>query len=317
MFLKEMSSRARIVSVAGLLGVALLLGWALKQLTAQAGGVGCKGAAALAEGNQEACAKSFKAKRFTPSINSLPEPQGGALRNRRECSGGLKNEKEMKQICYLGASRKKAKQNIALIGDSHAAQWRPAMRIIAEEEDFRIGSVTASACNYRLPKNAAIDKSDCGEWRRQVPKWLEAHPEIDTVIFSQVASGGSRAEQEVLRGWEKLPESVKRIIVLRDSPRHHENKNECVKQAVKKGRAPGPACATKRQKALPEDPAVNQAKLMGKAVIDMSDSFCDQKRCYPVIGGVLVYADGNHQTAQFNRTTAPPLKEKLLKALGR
>ncbi|MFM8883342.1 MAG: SGNH hydrolase domain-containing protein, partial [Solirubrobacterales bacterium] len=39
--------------------------------------------------------------------------------------------------------------------------------------------------------------------------------------------------------------------------------------------------------------------------VDLTDFYCDRRRCYPVIGGVLVYADGNHQSPQWNQTLAP------------
>lgn len=316
MFAKEMSSKARIISVVGFLVLAVCLGWAFKQVSAQAAKTNCKGAAALDPENLEACKASFRQKKFSPSLSSLPSPQRGPLRNQDQCSGGLRNEKTMKQVCYLGVSKSKAQKNIALIGDSHAAQWRPAMREIARQENWRIGSITASACNYRLPSGSSKDSSDCGKWRRAVPRWLSAHPEINTVIFSQVASGGKAAEAEVARGWAALPASIARIIVLRDSPRNNPAKQECIKKAVRRGKPPGPACATSRAKALPLDPAVSQAKKSDRQVIDMTDSFCSEKKCYSVLGGILVYADGNHQTPQFNRTTTPYLKAKLLKALG-
>ena len=83
--------------------------------------------------------------------------------------------------------------------------------------------------------------------------------------------------------------------------------------------APGIACATRRSEALRRDGAALAAEGIGAPrarAIDLSRYFCDSTRCFPVIGGILVYADGSHMTPQFNLTVAPYLGSRLAKALG-
>ena len=47
----------------------------------------------------------------------------------------------------------------------------------------------------------------------------------------------------------------------------------------------------------------------------MSRFFCNSRRCFPVIGGVLVYADGNHMTPRVNLTLAPYRGSELSRAI--
>jgi hypothetical protein len=41
--------------------------------------------------------------------------------------------------------------------------------------------------------------------------------------------------------------------------------------------------------------------------IDLTHFFCDVRRCYPVVGGALVYKDDHHLTTVFVRTLGPYL----------
>jgi hypothetical protein len=37
-------------------------------------------------------------------------------------------------------------------------------------------------------------------------------------------------------------------------------------------------------------------------LVDLTRFVCGPRRCFPVIGGMLVYQDTNHVTVAFNRT---------------
>jgi hypothetical protein len=47
----------------------------------------------------------------------------------------------------------------------------------------------------------------------------------------------------------------------------------------------------------------------------MSEYFCDETHCPPVVGNVIVYRDDSHITAAYSRTLAPMLLRKISKAL--
>ena len=80
----------------------------------------------------------------------------------------------------------------------------------------------------------------------------------------------------------------------------------------------GNVCAVKRSQALREDPAVVAARRLKSPrvkVIDMTRFMCSKKRCFPVIGGALVYKDDQHMTDVFATTLGPFLGRAIDKAL--
>jgi hypothetical protein len=46
-------------------------------------------------------------------------------------------------------------------------------------------------------------------------------------------------------------------------------------------------------------------------VIDLTKVICDDDRCYPVIGGALVFKDLHHFTLVFAKTLSAPLGRKI------
>ncbi|HEV2812682.1 MAG TPA: SGNH hydrolase domain-containing protein, partial [Solirubrobacteraceae bacterium] len=109
---------------------------------------------------------------------------------------------------------------------------------------------------------------------------------------------------------DALPPSVQRIVVIRDNPRVHHTTLPCVGRAIRRRQRPGRRCALARDAALIPDPAADAAPLLandrGRA-IDLSRFFCDDRRCFPVVGGALVYKDESHITKVFSRTLGPYL----------
>jgi hypothetical protein len=49
------------------------------------------------------------------------------------------------------------------------------------------------------------------------------------------------------------------------------------------------------------------AQESGATLVDMENSFCTDRLCPAVIGGVLVYRDGDHMTATYSRSLASAL----------
>ncbi len=45
--------------------------------------------------------------------------------------------------------------------------------------------------------------------------------------------------------------------------------------------------------------------------MDLTDYFCDERRCYAVVGNVAVYFDANHLNREFSRTLKPMIADAL------
>ena len=168
-------------------------------------------------------------------------------------------------------------------------------------------------------------REQCIRWNGQVQGWLEAHPRIDTVFMSQhrgggvvVPPGGTPLETKIegyIAAWTALPASVKHVIVIRDNPYATTRTPGCVSRArARRKRPPGLACARARSVALEPDPAVLAAKHFASPrvrVIDLTRFMCDRRRCYPVVGGVLVHKDIGHVTRLFSATLGPFVLREL------
>ena len=270
----------------------------------------CLGAAARDPENQPCVNPELKDVVIpSPSSVKFQEVATGEKRNANLCIDGLQ-EQDGVTVCGLGVEPGKAKRQAALIGDSHAAQWRPAFSGLGKERDWYIASMTESGCDFTTVSQmrTPLSRESCANWKRNIPKWLAAHPKVSTVFFSQVATGAANEIASYKQAWQALPASVKQIVIIRDNPKTSETGLDCIERAISAGRPAGNACRNRRTEVLRKDSAAIAAQqLAGKRfrVVDLTDFYCDRRYCYPVIGGVLVYADGNHQSPQWNQTLAP------------
>jgi hypothetical protein len=226
-------------------------------------------------------------------------------------------------VCEFGAPENTAHRRVALIGDSHAVHWRAALNPIARVRGWAGFSLSRNGCPLSTATPILRDPltPECLRWRGAVHQWLLEHPGVDTIFVSQHRAhvkGGFRAEiAGYLAAWRAVPRSVKRIVVIRDTPVRPGGTRGCVKRAIARRASAGQVCAVPRRAALRPDPAADAARRAGGRVslIDMTRYFCDGRRCYPVVGGVLTHKDEGHITAAFGRSLAPFLAAKL-RAIG-
>lgn len=227
-------------------------------------------------------------------------------------------------VCAFGAPEDRARQTVALVGDSHAGHWRGAVEAVARAHDWRGLSITHTSCPLskavrRLPTTARFQA--CVTWKHEVFSWFLSHPEIHTVFVAGLsggagvyATGGRSAFATSVAGylaaWQALPPTVQHIVVIRDTPKMWPDTGSCIDAAVRDGRAPGTACAVSRAARLDADPLVAAARRLASPrvqVVDLTQKFCDSRRCFPVVGDALVLRDVTHMTATFSTTLGPYL----------
>ena len=229
-------------------------------------------------------------------------------------------------VCAFGVRKAQSVASIALIGDSHASHWRAAVDVAAEARRWRGLSIARSGC----PLSAAVQDlpeprdSECRRWKGEVLAWLDRHPEVTTVFVSQSVLASVRTGRDEdqfatqVRGyrdaWTRVPRSVERIVVLRDTPRAlpHGATLECVEDAMRERRPAGLDCAVPRSSAL-LDPAAVAAEQESPRVraVDLSQFFCDARECFTVVGGALVHKDVSHITVPFGTSLGPYLLREL------
>jgi len=235
------------------------------------------------------------------------------------CSASTDRKEGQLIICSFGVPASQAKQQVALIGDSHSLKWRTGMYQAAISRGWRVTSIGKARCPFSTTETTARTPEElrsCQQWKRELPAWLRRNPQISTAFVSGKPPTPSNAAEmaRAIRGyqqqWKKLPKSVKRIIVLRDNPRTLDSTLPCIEQAMAAGKQAGLACALPRAAALDAFPdtialAARALKKPNYGVIDLSKFYCDAKLCYPVIGGLLVNSDLDHLTPAFSATLAP------------
>lgn len=257
-----------------------------------------------------------------PSATAPPDCAGAAARVHRGCEEGDTVEPGgdrgapcertetlgLVEPCAFGPE---GGETFALVGDSHANALRSAFAVAAEQLDQRGYAITRNGCPYVRDGRALPepDFSECARWKAEVPRWLARHPEVETVyVIGLPRNAASQDPALWAAAWQAFPASVKRLVVVRDTPELREDTLACVRAAPAR---PGSSCAVPRDVALAPDPALAAAAQLGARTVDLSRYFCDETRCFPVIGGILAYADITHVTPAFSATLGPFLAEQL------
>lgn len=247
-----------------------------------------------------------------------PTPDDALLELDSPCA--RQSAPQILSLCSFGVPAAQATETLALIGDSHATHWRPALDLVARVKGWHVENMTRTSCPF---STAPIDKSralrrDCVKRNLEVAVWLRAHPEISTVFVAGNAAVrvfGAKPQDRfgrALAGYREtfasLPDSVKHIVVIRDSIKAKSGTSDCVRRAIRRHRPAGVACALPLADLRRGDAAAAAARELGPPrgqVIDLTSFQCSARFCFPVIGGVLVHKDIDHITRTFAETLAP------------
>jgi peptidoglycan/LPS O-acetylase OafA/YrhL len=252
----------------------------------------------------------------------VPTP-AEALRLQRPCDAVERTP--VMVVCAFGEQVARPRGTAVLVGDSHAMHLQQTVQVAANDHRFRALLNARSHCPYSAATvviaGDAADQAGCNARNRALPGWFRAHPTarvafiahfVATTVKVRPQPGQSEFAAEVdgyERAWRALPKTVRHIVVVRDTPVTPVGTLDCITRAVDGHERAGPRCAFARGPALPPDPAAVAARqLRGRVrLVDLNRFICDRRRCYPVVGGVLVYKDLSHLTPQFATTLGPYL----------
>jgi hypothetical protein len=157
-----------------------------------------------------------------------------------------------------------------------------------------------------------------------VTDYLEREP-VDDIITSSFASAFTFASDEgsssleagtdgFAATWTEWADTGARVHVLRDIPpttlRH-------VPECLMANATDPLECSRPRSEAVRPDAATEAAERVASdriRLVDLTDFFCDESTCYTAIGGAVVYWDADHLSAQYSRSLAPYLYERISSA---
>lgn len=196
-----------------------------------------------------------------------------------------------------------------LVGDSHAAQWFPALERVAAQDGWRLVSLTKSACaatTARIPhpSDSGRDYTECTEAHRSViSRIAELHPQL--VIASSLVSlklSGDAASTAWFTGTTEFLEQLheagaEQVVMLGDTPRPAANVPSCVAKHTDNIRKCDASTKTASPSALTDRMAA-AVDAAGARFVQTTDWFCIDGGCPVIVGNTLMYRDDSHLTPE-------------------
>ncbi|MFC7404680.1 acyltransferase family protein [Georgenia alba] len=253
---------------------------------------------------------------MSPDLRSAPEDnpeiyRDGCLRDTRDDDGSG---------CQEGADP--AAPTVALFGDSHAANWHPALRAIADDGQIELDVNAKSSCESVATENSPNDYPTCAEWRDNVIERLHEDPP-DVIMLANYAAHHSADAEDREQYWqdalehtiERLPQESQ-VLIMVDTPTMPAVPMSCLSRHVEDAER----CAANRETTLEEglDAPTRQAERTvaeddGRVDrVDLTAYFCNDETCPAVIDDRLVYRDTHHLTRTFSDAMRPAVEEALV-----
>ena len=311
---------------AGMLALGLAAGVWLYSATAQVNAA--EHAAKSAEQNAGPCfgaasmAKGFAACPQDPSVDPVPAPEAAkqdkAVAYADDCWSYRPFTRH--KVCTYGNGPTK----VALVGNSHAGHWLPALIELARDRGWTITTYLVSQCapsDTRQQFDTPEMSQNCyhyGQWVQE----QTAHGQYDLIITSNResvkalgkkdwASSENAAEKGFHTYLQRWAAGGTPVVVIHDLPypgKHTGNIPDCLAQhSGHVHECDGTPASWKWY--YPYSAAADGVP--GVHVIDMTHFFCTATTCPAVIGGVTVYFDGSHMTSTYSRTLVPYLGDRL------
>ncbi|MEI8287382.1 MAG: acyltransferase family protein [Actinomycetes bacterium] len=217
------------------------------------------------------------------------------------------NNGEVKSgLCTYGDTN--SSKTIVLYGDSHAAQWFPALEKLAKESGFKLVSLTKSACpapEVKKVEMGAYKNADCFKWRANSLKRIhDLNP--DAVILSGFQHfelpGGLGSRQTwwangQLSAYSHLLGSSKNLIYISDTPQPKKDIPNCL---ASKG---GDKCDDSEK----SDPRISG----GFIKVDPTPWLCN-RICPAIVNGIVAYRDASHISVAMSQSLAPEFEGILI-----
>jgi peptidoglycan/LPS O-acetylase OafA/YrhL len=236
--------------------------------------------------------------------------------------------------CRYGPGRNDT--TVVLFGDSHAAQWFPAMDSIAGARGWTLVNLTKTGCPsvwVEVP-NAKLGRRylECEQWREHAIRRIVAlRPRLVLVTSASsynVILGDAQPHTDssavarrawhdgIVRTLSALAPSGARLAFLQDTPRMPWDVPRCLVRRVDEPER----CAVSRRRAVNAGAAASERhaalSVPGTAFVSLDDRICDGDRCPAMKDGVVRYSDSDHLAVRFAQSLAPALSAELTRALA-
>ncbi|WP_310781556.1 acyltransferase family protein [Mycobacterium sp. Z3061] len=205
---------------------------------------------------------------------------------------------------------------VALIGDSHAAMWDPALQQIAEQRHWRLETMAKVTCPFLdipiVSPYLGRKYTECEQWRAEIVSRLAAErPRLVVLSMSRryhadfsFASYDPAWIDALATVVAQLRGMGSRVLVLGPVADPQGSAPTCLSAHLDDAGA----CAPARSVAANGDGIAAEQRVTtaaGGSYADLTDLFCSPQRCPLVVGNTLVFRDDNHVTTEYAQLLAP------------
>jgi peptidoglycan/LPS O-acetylase OafA/YrhL len=325
-WLSVSTKRSMLVVVLTLIPVTLVTVWQVTQPAAKAAKIDAAhpGAAAIATSALTSkSASDVVTSKIIPALSKVSTDY--ELASLSNCKAGL--TATAAKVCTFGDTTNPT-LTVALVGDSHAAQWSTDLNTIAKQEHWKLVVETHDSCPFSSTESVlqgqSVPFTACYDWGKNVLSNLltTIHPNV--VIVSERPVNGTVSDHKadpssmaaigagMANYWKQLIAHGIKVVAIHETPEPGQNIPDCL--AARGATISG--CAVAASKAVTKDTPTDAAvKLMGGAVpeVNMDKYICTATTCPAVVGDVIVYRDNQHLSNTYSESIEPYLKAALLK----
>ena len=212
---------------------------------------------------------------------------------------------------------------VALYGDSHAAQWFPALNQIALDHQWRLVILTKMGCTTidLITANSLVGPTypGCRPWREKVLERFVAE-NVRVVLMTSAnrltdpATGQPFADSIVKAGHATLLRVLQNMgikpIVITDTPYPGTDVPICLSKAIKNVGS----CAVSRDKGIRanrQQTSIDVAVENGAQYLDISNWVCSLDTCPVITGNILMYRDSHHLTTTYVQFLTPLIEAAI------
>ena len=213
---------------------------------------------------------------------------------------------------------------IALVGDSHASHWFPAVEAVALERGWRLLTFVKVSCSFTtlVQRNLALKREyrECTTFNEATVARLNQIKPALTIIVNRRTFRPIDGDITSALAGAALGEMVARLpgatAILVDTPDPGRDVPACLSKHPDDVRA----CLFTQNDADNREIGVAErvaAEVSGALLIDLTGEICAAWPCSPIDQTVLIYRDEDHMTETFSRSLAAPLGVEIAKLLPR
>ncbi|MFZ4720620.1 MAG: acyltransferase family protein [Ilumatobacteraceae bacterium] len=203
---------------------------------------------------------------------------------------------------------------VVLFGDSHAAQWFPALEKVAIDRNWRLEVFVKAGCpdaDVRI-KREYLDP-ECQSWRQQVAERINTiKPDLLVMSSTSYDPGGSDIGKDSDTVWRRgltatldtVRSAAKNLLIIGDTPLPAHQVPNCLMKV------PGnvPYCGQTRFDGTDDSRLALEKAIAGEydgRFVSVTNWVCGTNFCPVILGNLLIWRDNNHVSATFSDYLTP------------